>query len=49
MENSSADIKVIIMFSDGVPAHQIDEAYVWRTKIKKLQVYYTYILVYNNR
>ena len=24
MENSSADIKVIIMISDGVPAHQID-------------------------
>ena len=26
MENSSADIKVIIMLSDGVPAHQIDDS-----------------------
>ena len=26
MENSSADIKLIIMLSDGVPAHKIDDS-----------------------
>ena len=29
MENSSAEIKLIIMISDGVPAHQIDDSDIY--------------------